>query len=85
MSEDLGSDPPHALKIAKRELTIRARQLDHDLRAPVGAIAGALDLMKYTTNDPFAQAEALRVLERQLARLISLTQEVREFSRAIEA
>ena len=41
--------------------------------------------MKYTTNDPFAQAEALRVLERQLARLISLTQEVREFSRAIEA
>ena len=57
-----------------------ARQLDHDLRAPVGAMAVALDLMR-TTDDPALRQEAMQVLGRQIARMNTLTQQVHEFSR----
>jgi len=57
-----------------------ARQLDHDLRAPVGAMAVALDLM-CTTDDPALRQEAMQVLGRQIARMNTLTQQVHEFSR----
>ena len=57
-----------------------ARQLDHDLRAPVGAMAVALELMS-TTEDPALRQEAIQVLGRQIARMHTLTQRVHEFSR----
>jgi len=57
-----------------------ARQLDHDLRAPVGAMAVALELMS-TTDDPSLRQEAMQVLERQIARMNTLTHRVHEFSR----
>lgn len=69
---------------ALREHTTRqahaARQLDHDLRAPVGAMAVALELMS-TTDDPALRQEAMQVLERQIARMNTLTYRVHEFSR----
>ena len=57
-----------------------ARQLDHDLRAPVGAMAVALELLR-TTNDAGLQREALDVLARQVARMNTLTQQLHDFSR----
>lgn len=57
-----------------------ARQLDHDLRAPIGAMAVALELMS-TTDDPSLKHEAMQVLERQIARMNTLTHRVHEFSR----
>lgn len=57
-----------------------AQQLDHDLRAPVGAMAVALELMS-TTDDPALRQEAMQVLGRQIARMTTLTQQVHELSR----
>lgn len=60
-----------------------ARQLDHDLRAPVGAMAVALELMR-TTDDPALRHEAMQVLERQIARMTTLTQRVHDISRELD-
>lgn len=57
-----------------------AQQLDHDLRAPVGAMAVALELLR-TTDDPALRHEAMQVLERQIARMHTLTQQLHEISR----
>lgn len=57
-----------------------ARQLDHDLRAPVGAMAVALELM-CTTDDLALRDEAMRVFGRQIARMNTLTLRLHEISR----
>jgi signal transduction histidine kinase len=57
-----------------------ARQLDHDLRSPVGAMAVALELLR-TTDDAELRREAMDVLARQVARMNTLTQRVHDFSR----
>ncbi|MGJ7543342.1 histidine kinase dimerization/phospho-acceptor domain-containing protein [Variovorax sp. LT1R16] len=57
-----------------------ARQLDHDLRSPVGAMAVALELLR-TTDDLALREEALRVFGRQIARMNTLTQRLHEISR----
>jgi signal transduction histidine kinase len=56
-----------------------ARQLDHDMRAPVGAMAVALELVQ-TTDDPMVREEAMQVLVRQVARMTTLTQRLHEIS-----
>ncbi len=58
----------------------KARQLDHDLRAPVGAMAVALELLR-TTDDAGLRSEAMDVLARQIARMNTLTQQLHDFSR----
>jgi signal transduction histidine kinase len=57
---------------------LEAHQLDHDLRAPLGAMAIALDLLQ--SGDPGTEREARDVLRRQLARLTTLTDRVRALS-----
>lgn len=80
------SDVPsaEALLDALRERTARqakaARQLDHDLRAPVGAMAVALELMG-TADDAALRQEAVQVLGRQVARMNTLTQRLHEIAR----
>lgn len=73
-----------ALLAAMRERMARqgqaARQLDHDLRAPVGAMAVALELMG-TADDAALRQEAVQVLGRQVARMNTLTQRLHEIAR----
>lgn len=56
-----------------------ARRLDHDIRAPVGAMAVALELA-CSTDDPVLREEAMQVLVRQVARMTTLTQRLHEIS-----
>lgn len=58
-------------------------QLDHDLRTPLGTMAAALELLRGETPMPPSRAEAVAVIERQLARLHSLTQSLHDFSQRL--
>ncbi|RZL92684.1 MAG: hypothetical protein EOP82_09500 [Variovorax sp.] len=60
----------------------RASRLEHDIRTPVGAMAVALELLN-TSSDPEIRQQATEVLQRQIARMTSLTEEMRQFSRAV--
>ncbi|RST48582.1 histidine kinase dimerization/phospho-acceptor domain-containing protein [Variovorax sp. DXTD-1] len=59
-----------------------AQRLEHDLRSPVGAMAVALELLR-TCDDADTRREALGVLERQVARMTSLTEQVHEFVQSL--
>ncbi|MEZ2299236.1 histidine kinase dimerization/phospho-acceptor domain-containing protein [Variovorax sp. RCC_210] len=65
-------------RFARRALEVR--QLDHDLRAPLGAMALAMELLR-TTEDAELRREATDVLARQIERMNSLTQRLHDFSR----
>lgn len=62
-------------------------QLDHDLRTPLGTMAAALELLRgETPTSPLpspSHAEAVAVLERQVARLHSLTASLHDFSQRL--
>ncbi|WPH16143.1 histidine kinase dimerization/phospho-acceptor domain-containing protein [Variovorax paradoxus] len=64
-------------------LAAQARQLEHDLRSPIGAMAVALELLR-TSDDGAVQREAVAVLERQVARMTSLTERLHEFARGLD-
>jgi len=64
-------------------LAAQARQLEHDLRSPIGAMAVALELLR-TSDDGAMQLEAVAVLERQVARMTSLTERLHEFARGLD-
>ena len=70
----------HALRQAARAQW--ARRLEHDLRSPVGAMAVALELLR-SAEDEATRTEALAVLERQVARMTSLTERVHEFAQGM--
>lgn len=55
-------------------------RMDHDLRTPLGTIAAALDLLREDPSDADMRSASIAVLERQVARLHALTQQLREFS-----
>jgi hypothetical protein len=59
-----------------------ARRLEHDLRSPVGAMAVALELLR-SADDDATRDEAMAVLERQVARMTSLTERVHEFAQGM--
>ncbi|MDH6594997.1 K+-sensing histidine kinase KdpD [Variovorax sp. TBS-050B] len=59
-----------------------ARRLEHDLRSPVGAMAVALELLR-SCDDDATRNEAIAVLERQVARMTSLTERVHEFAQGM--
>jgi hypothetical protein len=61
---------------------LRAQRLEHDLRSPVGAMAVALELLR-TSDDGATQLEAMEVLERQVARMTSLTEQLHEFAQGL--
>ena len=60
-------------------------QLDHDLRTPLGTMAAALELLRgeTPTSPSHSHAEAVAVLERQVARLHSLTASLHDFSQRL--
>lgn len=60
-------------------------QLDHDLRTPLGTMAAALELLRGETpiSPSHAHAEAVAVLQRQVARLHSLTASLHDFSQRL--
>jgi signal transduction histidine kinase len=61
----------------------RVRRLEHDIRTPVGAMAVALELLK-TSGEPAVRQQATEVLERQIARMTSLTEEMRQLARTVD-
>jgi len=63
-------------------LALRAQRLDHDLRSPIGTMAVALELLR-TSDDSATQREAMQVLERQVARMTSLTEQLHEFAQVL--
>jgi signal transduction histidine kinase len=58
-------------------------KLDHDLRTPLGAMAAALELLRHEQAGTSMHAESIAVLERQIGRLLSLTDNLRDFSRTL--
>lgn len=60
-------------------------QLDHDLRTPLGTMAAALELLRGETpiSPSPSHAEAVAVLQRQVARLHSLTASLHDFSQRL--
>ncbi|SDH42808.1 histidine kinase dimerization/phospho-acceptor domain-containing protein [Variovorax sp. OV700] len=63
-------------------LALRAQRLEHDLRSPIGAMAVALELLR-TSDDSATQLEALQVIERQVARMTALTEQLHEFAQGL--
>jgi signal transduction histidine kinase len=55
-------------------------RLDHEMRTPIGAAQAALEILRLETDDENLQAEARRVIARQLARMTALTEELRELA-----
>jgi light-regulated signal transduction histidine kinase (bacteriophytochrome) len=72
----------HRARLARAAL--RALHLEHDLRSPVGAMAVALELLRTSDGDDELRREAIQVLERQVARMTSLTQQVHEFAQGLD-
>jgi signal transduction histidine kinase len=61
---------------------LEARAIDHDLRGPVGAMAVALELLR-AADDADTLAEVADVMQRQVARMTTLTQRVHELAQAL--
>jgi len=55
-------------------------RLDHAMRTPIGAARAALAILESATDDHDLQAEARQVIERQLARMTALTEELRDLA-----
>lgn len=77
------SDSPRPASALQPDQLAFLEQLDHDLRTPLGTMAAALDLLRAEWPGTAAHAEAFAVLERQITRLHSLTQSLREFSQRV--
>ena len=65
-----------------RDWSQQMNRLEHDIRTPIGAMAVALELLK-TSDDAATRQQATEVLERQVARMTSLTEDLRGVARAI--
>jgi signal transduction histidine kinase len=70
----------HRARVARQAL--RAQRLEHDMRSPVGAMAVALELLR-TSDDSDTRREAMQVLERQVVRMTSLTEQMHQFAQAL--
>jgi signal transduction histidine kinase len=67
----------------RQALIARAERLDHDLRTPVGTLAAAVELLRAEPPGSAMASETLDVIERQVARMRVLVQEMNDFSRAL--
>ena len=75
-----------ALRTACAAHAMRALQLDHDLRTPVGTLAAAVELLGTREHDdPIVRGETLRVMERQLQRLRRLAEDLHALGRELQA
>jgi len=68
-----------------QETRKRLEKLDHDFRTPLGSLATAMELLRTEPADSEIYEEAMSVLERQIARLHSLTDELHELSHELAA
>ena len=67
-------------------LAERAQCLNHDLRTPIGTIATALELLRAGgTHFDSDDLETLDVLQRQVAKLMSLAEALRDFAGDLES
>ena len=76
----LATHQAHQARQARQAM--QAQRLEHDLRSPIGAMAVALELLR-TSDDSATKLEALQVLERQVARMTSLTEQVHQFAQGL--
>lgn len=77
-----GDTKHHAVTLAPGDMAFLER-LDHDLRTPIGTMAAALELLRGDMGAVPSHVEAVAVLERQVARLHSLTESLRDFSQRL--
>ena len=69
----------------ERALTRRLKQLDHDLRTPLGTVQAALDILRTTADkDGALRNETLALMDRQVTRLHSLVHSLHELTRDME-
>ncbi|MGJ7492906.1 histidine kinase dimerization/phospho-acceptor domain-containing protein [Variovorax sp. ZT4R33] len=80
-SGQVGASPPAAAWSPEHRAFLQ--RLDHDLRTPLGTMAAALALLRDEPPGTPAHGDAVAVLERQIARLHSLTESLRDFSRQV--
>ncbi|MDX1566460.1 MAG: HAMP domain-containing sensor histidine kinase [Longimicrobiales bacterium] len=83
-------DMRRSLLDARNEL-VRAERLSavgraasaivHDFSQPVNVIQGNVELLEYDWDDPEARDEDIRIIRRELRRLISMMQEILDFAR----
>jgi signal transduction histidine kinase len=66
----------------KARFAQEAHAIDHDLRGPVGAMAVALELLR-TADDAATRDEVAEVLQRQVARMTTLTQRVHDLAQQL--
>jgi signal transduction histidine kinase len=59
-------------------------RVDHDLRTPLGTMAAALELLSDEGPHSIVHAESVAVIQRQIARVHALAQELREFAQRVE-
>jgi signal transduction histidine kinase len=76
-----GADRPAV--VLRAEDLVFLERLDHDLRTPLGTLAAVIELLREEGPVPVSHAEAVAVLERQLARLHSLTASLHDFSQRL--
>lgn len=58
-----------------------ASAIVHDFSQPVNVIQGNVELLEYDWDDPEARDEDVRIIRRELRRLISMMQEILDFAR----
>ena len=68
-----------------QETRKRLEKLDHDFRTPLGSLATAMELLRTEPAGSEIHEEAMTVLERQIARLHSLTDEWHDLSHQLAA
>jgi len=70
---------------AEQAVAVRLKQLDHDLRTPLGTVHAALEILRSTADkDAALRNETMALMERQLARLRGLVQSLHELARDME-
>ena len=58
-------------------------RLDHDMRTPLGTMLAALELLRHEPAGTSMHAESIAVLQRQVGRLQSLTDTLRDFAQTL--
>jgi signal transduction histidine kinase/ActR/RegA family two-component response regulator len=70
-----------ALVTADRRKDEFLATLAHELRNPLAPISTGLDILRLSTNNPAAAAEAREIMERQLAKMVRLIDDLLDVSR----
>lgn len=79
---ELIDDALMARQAIKARFAREAHAIDHDLRGPIGAMAISLELLR-TAEDNATRDEVADVLQRQVARMTTLTQRVHDLAQQL--